>query len=144
VKVGIGISLEQHIVDDIGVFVRGMYSDGRTEVDAYNPADRSIAFGAVAKGKTWHRPFDVTGAGFGMSWASDQHARFLSLGGIDGFIGDGLLLHQGGEGVIDFFYSLNLLKAIWLTGDYQFLWNPAYNADRGPVNVISGRVHAEF
>jgi hypothetical protein len=144
VKVGIGLSLEQHIVEDIGVFFRGMYSDGRTEVDAYHPADRSISFGAVAKGKTWHRPFDVTGVGFGMSWASDQHARYLSLGGVDGFIGDGKLLNQGGEGVVDVFYSVNFLKAIWLTGDYQFLWNPAYNGDRGPVNIVSGRVHAEF
>ncbi len=50
VKLGIGINLEQYIIKDIGVFLRGMYSDGRTEVDAYNPADRSLSFGAVAKG----------------------------------------------------------------------------------------------
>ena len=66
-----------------------MYSDGQTEVDAYNPADRSVSFGAVAKGTAWHRPFDVTGVGFGMSWISDAHARYLAMGGVDGFIGDG-------------------------------------------------------
>lgn len=41
-------------------------------------------------------------------------------------------------------FSFNLLKAIWLSADYQRLWNPAYNADRGPVNFVGGRVHAEF
>jgi hypothetical protein len=41
VKVGIGVSLEQHITDDIGVFARGMISDGQTEVDAYTSTDRS-------------------------------------------------------------------------------------------------------
>ncbi len=142
-KVGIGINLEQHVTDDIGLFLRAMYSDGRTEVDAYNSADRSISFGSVAKGTSWHRPFDVTGAAFGMSWISDAHAQYLAMGGVDGFVGDGRL-RQAGEGIVEAFYSVNLLKAIWLSGDYQFLWNPAFNADRGPVHILGGRVHAEF
>jgi hypothetical protein len=39
---------------------------------------------------------------------------------------------------------VNLLKAIWLTADYQHLWHPGFNADRGPVEILGGRVHAEF
>jgi hypothetical protein len=143
VKVGIGINLEQHVTEDIGVFFRGMYSDGRTEVDAFDPADRSLSFGAVAKGSAWHRPFDVTGAGYAASWISDEHAQYLAMGGVDGFVGDGAL-RQAAESVFDVFYSANLLKAIWLTADYQRLWNPGFNADRGPVNIFGGRVHAEF
>jgi high affinity Mn2+ porin len=46
--------------------------------------------------------------------------------------------------VVEAFYSVNLLKAIWLSADYQFLWNPGFNADRGPVHILGGRVHAEF
>lgn len=143
VKLGIGLNLEQYVTNDIGIFFRGMYSDGNTEVDAYNPADRSIAFGSVAKGSAWHRPFDVAGVGFGMSWISDEHARYLSMGGVDGFIGDGHL-RQAAEGVVEGFYSVNLLKAIWFSADYQFMWNPGFNADRGPVNILGGRIHAEF
>ena len=143
VKLGIGINLEQYIADDIGLFFRGMYSDGKTEVDAFNSADRSISFGSVAKGTLWHRPFDVAGAGFGMSWISQSHAQYLAMGGVDGFVGDGHL-RQAGEGVVDAFYSVNLFKAIWLSADYQFLWNPGFNADRGPVTILGGRVHAEF
>jgi len=144
VKLGIGVNVEQHLTDDVGVFARAMYSDGQTEVDAYNPADRSVAVGAIAKGPTWHRPFDLAGAGFAMSWISQVHAEYLAMGGMDGFIGDGYLKHQGGEGVVEGFYSVNLFKAIWLSGDYQLLWNPGYNADRGPVHILSGRVHGEF
>jgi hypothetical protein len=143
VKLGIGLDLEQYVTPDLGVFFRGMYSDGRTEVDAYNPADRSVSVGAVAKGSAWHRPFDVTGVGFGMSWISHTHAQYLAMGGVDGFIGDGNL-RQAGEGIVEAFYSVNLLKALWLSADYQFLWNPAYNADRGPVTIVGGRVHGEF
>jgi high affinity Mn2+ porin len=142
-KFGAGISLEQHVTEDVGVFLRAMYSDGRTEVDAYNPADRSLSIGAVAKGAAWHRPFDVTGVGLAASWISDEHAQYLALGGVDGFIGDGHL-HQAPEGVTEAFYSFNLFKALWLSADYQFLWNPAFNSDRGPVHIFGGRAHAEF
>jgi high affinity Mn2+ porin len=30
------------------------------------------------------------------------------------------------------------------TFDYQYMMNPADNADRGPISFFSGRVHAEF
>jgi carbohydrate-selective porin OprB len=143
VKVGAGINLEQHVTGEIGVFFRGMYSDGQSEVDAFNSADRSLSFGSVAKGSAWHRPFDVTGVGFAMSWISQVHAQYLAMGGIDNFIGDGHL-HQAGEGVVDVFYSLNLFKAIWLSADYQYLWNPGFNADRGPVNIFGARIHGEL
>ncbi len=143
VKLGIGLSVEQHLTDWLGVFFRGMYADGQTEVDAFNPADRSLALGAVARGGAWRRPFDVAGLGFAVSWISQAHADYLALGGVDGFIGDGHL-NQSPESVIEAFYSVNFLKAIWLTGDYQHLWNPGFNSDRGPVDILGARVHAEF
>jgi high affinity Mn2+ porin len=46
--------------------------------------------------------------------------------------------------VLETFYTLGITKAVALTFDYQLLANPAYNADRGPVSVYSGRLHAEF
>ena len=142
-KVGIGIAAEQYVAKDVGVFVRAMYSDGRSEVDAYDPADADLSFGAVAKGSLWHRPFDVTGLGLAWGFISSEHAKYLGMGGVDGFVGDGAI-RAAPEGVFDVFYSVNLLKAIWLTADYQFLWNPGFNADRGPVHIFAGRVHAEF
>jgi high affinity Mn2+ porin len=143
IKLGAGISLEQYFTPDIGMFFRAMYSDGNSEVDAYNPADRSLSVGAVAKGKAWQRPFDVTGAGFGMSWISAAHAEYLAMGGVDGFVGDGAL-RQAGEGIVEVFYSFNVARAVWLSGDYQHLWNPGFNADRGPVDIYGARIHAEF
>jgi high affinity Mn2+ porin len=142
-KVGVGVNLEQHVTPDVGVFLRAMYSDGQSEVDAFDPADRDFSFGAVAKGTPWHRSFDLAGLGFAASWISSIHAQYLAMGGVDGFVGDGHL-RQAAETVIDGFYSLNLLKAIWITADYQHMWNPGFNADRGPVNVVGGRIHAEF
>jgi hypothetical protein len=85
----------------------------------------------------------VTGIGSGLSWISSIHAQYLAMGGVDGFVGDGHL-RQAAEGVFEVFYSVNLLKALWLTADYQYLWNPGFNADRGPVNIFGTRAHAEF
>ena len=121
-----------------------MYSDGQTEVDAFNAADRSLSFGAVAKGSLWGRPFDVTGVGLGLSWISSSHARYLALGGIDGFIGDGAL-RQATEGVFEVFYSVNLFKAIWLAGRLPAPLEPrVQRRPRRAGDVLGARVHAEF
>lgn len=143
VKLGIGLNIEQYVTEGIGLMLRAMWSDGQTEVDAYNPADRSLSIGVVAKGAKWGRPFDVTGVGFGMSWISDAHAQYLAMGGVDGFIGDGHL-QKAPEGVVEAFYSVNFFKAVWLAADYQLLWNPGFNADRGPVHLLGAKAHAEF
>jgi high affinity Mn2+ porin len=63
VKVGIGMFAQQYLTEDIGLFSRAMYSDGKTEVDAYTSTDRSATFGLLAKGTKWSRPRGVTGVG---------------------------------------------------------------------------------
>ncbi len=144
VKYGVGINLEQYVAKDVGLFLRLMYSDGVSEVDAFDSADRDLSFGAVAKGSLWHRPFDVAGIGFATSWISDAHAKYLAMGGIDQFIGDGNL-RKAAENMIEPFYSVNFGKAVWLAADYQLVWNPGYNADRvGPIHIVGAKVHGEF
>jgi hypothetical protein len=142
-KIGLGLNVEQQFGDDLGVFLRGMVSDGQTEVYAFTSTDRSLSFGATARGSAWRRPRDIAGAGVGLGWISDAHARYLRLGGIDGFIGDGNI-RPATESVVDVFYSFNVVGTLWLSADYQHITNPAFNADRGPVEIIGGRAHAEF
>ena len=142
-KLGIGAFGEQYVVKDIGVFARGMYADGKSEVDAYTSTDRSLAGGVLAKGSTWSRPLDVTGLAYNAGWISGPHAQYLKMGGIDGFVGDGSLT-QGAERVLDLFYSANIHRSFWLAGDYQHISNPGFNAARGPVHLFSVKVHGEF
>jgi hypothetical protein len=142
-RVGIGISLEQHIADDIGISARAMVSDGKTEVYAYTPTDRSLAFNLLAKGVRWHRRYDLFGIGYAANWISDVHAKYLSLGGVDGFVGDGRL-NKAAETVFEIFYSVNVFDPVWVSADYQHLTAPGFNADRGPVEIFGGRAHAEF
>lgn len=143
VKKGIGAFAEQYLARDIGVFARGMYSDGKTEVDAYTSTDRSLSFGTLAKGSLWSRPNDVTGGGINIGWISAMHAKYLGMGGVDGFVGDGRI-NAAPETALDLFYSLSLHHSYWLSGDYQHIVNPAFNSDRGPVDVLSVKIHGEF
>ncbi|HEY4176762.1 MAG TPA: carbohydrate porin [Kofleriaceae bacterium] len=142
-KHGAGVAIEQFVAPGVGIFARAMYSEGRTEVDAYNSADRDVSIGSVARGLLWHRPNDTAGVGLGFSWISDVHAQYLELGGIDAFVGDGRLT-KGTEGNFEVFYSAHVWGPLWLGGDYQRLWNPGFNKDRGPLNVYGVRGHAEF
>jgi hypothetical protein len=143
IKMGIGINLEQQVGDDVGLFVRGMWSDGNTEVYSYTSTDRSLSLGALVKGVRWGRLRDTVGIGYGQGWLSGQHVAYLGMGGIDGFIGDGAINYRP-ERVVNIFYSYNLFSSTWLSADYQYIENPGYNAARGPVDVYGARVHVQF
>lgn len=143
VKMGIGINLEQKVAPDLGLFLRGMISDGRTEVYSYMSTDRSLSFGALGSGDRWHRPMDLLGVGYALGFISKPHADYLAAGGIDGFVGDGAI-RPSSERVFELFYSAHVFAATFLSIDFQRITNPAFNADRGPVTVVGGRMHAEF
>ncbi len=59
-------------------------------------------------------------------------------------IGDGMLTRYGHEKIIETFYSVGVIREVRLTGDYQFVANPGYNRDRGPVSILGARLHAQF
>ena len=74
---------------------------------------------------------------------SKEHQEFFNDGGLGILVGDGMLPHPGPEQIIETYYELPV-SYFRLTLDYQFIVNPAYNEDRGPVSVIGARVHAQF
>jgi high affinity Mn2+ porin len=59
-------------------------------------------------------------------------------------VGDGQLPHPGDETVLETYYNLAIVKGLHATFDYQFIDNPAYNRDRGPVSVLAIRLHAQY
>jgi hypothetical protein len=142
-KLGFGISLEQNISQDAGVFARYSWNDGRTETYAFTEIERSLTVGASVKGKRWFRPRDTVGLAFVQNGLSRVHQRYLSAGGLGYFIGDGRLNYDP-ERIIEAYYSLQAFKGLWLSGGWQYFWNPAYNKDRGPVRLYSIRMHCEF
>ena len=142
-KRGFGVNLEQAVSDDIGLFARASWADGKTETYAFTDIDRSVSGGLLVKGSAWQRAQDTVGLAFARNAISRAQRDYLSAGGIAFFIGDGQLRYRQ-EGIAEVFYNLNLTKGTWITLDWQYIRNPAYNAARGPVNVGSVRLHAEF
>ena len=75
---------------------------------------------------------------------SADHRAYLKAGGYGFLIGDGNL-NYAPESIAEAFYSLSLpTYHLQLAPDYQFILNPAYNKDRGPVHVVAIRIHSEF
>ena len=143
VKYGVGFNLEQALTSDIGFFARASWADGGTETYAFTEIDRSVSAGAVIKGTRWGRGQDSVGLAFARNGLSQAHRTYLSEGGYGFFIGDGTLRYKP-ETIVEGYYDLSLCKAAWITLDWQRIFNPAYNADRGPVSVGSLRFHTEF
>jgi high affinity Mn2+ porin len=143
VKYGYVVNLEQALSDEIGVFGRWSWNDGKTEIMAFADIDASLALGASIKGTRWGRPDDVIGIGGVINALSRDHRDFIAAGGLGVLIGDGQLNYRR-ERILESYYAYALNKQLTLTGDYQLITNPAYNADRGPVSVFSGRLHGEF
>ncbi len=143
-KYGFGISADQYLSKDFGVFAKVSYNDGHTETWFFTEIDRSLSFGGVLKGTSWKRPDDELGLAFVGNGLSAPHRDYLADGGYGFLIGDGKLNYSP-EMIAELYYKINAFqKKFWLTPDYQFILHPAYNADRGPVNVFSLRAHIEF
>jgi len=141
---GISMSLEQQITPDLGFFTRAGIANGNIEDYEVTDMDRTVALGISQSGKPWGRPDDTFGLAGAVNNISNAHQAFFNAGGLGIVIGDGMLPHPGLEQIIETYYRYSL-SSLWdVTLDYQFVNNPAYNRDRGPVSVIALRLHADF
>ncbi|NVO17387.1 MAG: carbohydrate porin [Rhodoplanes sp.] len=140
---GFVVNAEQAITDDLGVMARASWGAGQTEKMGWTDSDESIMVGGVLKGTSWGRPNDKIGLGGVIDGLSPEGRAFFAAGGMGILIGDGMLNYRT-ERVLETYYSYNLSPGMALTFDYQFVVNPAYNADRGPVSLFAARLHGEF
>ena len=143
-KPGVSVNGEQALSDDIGVFARATLDDGSKEGDDFTDMSNSLAAGLSLKGTSWDRKDDTVGLGFETGGIVRAGQRFFALGGLGILIGDGRLGHYSREDVVEAYYAAALWTGIHASLDYQFIANPAYNSDRGPVSVLGVRLHGEF
>ena len=142
-KLGIGVNVEQQITKEIGFFSRLGWNDGKYATWAFTEIDNTVNAGLSVKGTKWKRSDDVFGIAAVSNGISQDHKAFLKAGGYGFIIGDGIL-NYGRESIIETYYSAKVNRFLWLTFDYQFVNNPGYNKDRGPVHVFALRGHVEI
>ena len=143
-KTGAGINVEQSLGKNIGLFGRIGFNNGQTETYQFAEADRSISGGIVIKGGFWGRKKDTLGLALAKNDISGAHRAYLAAGGLGAFIGDGQLPNYRSEKLIETYYNVALHSHASLAVDFQRIANPAYNADRGPVNIYAMRLHVEY
>jgi high affinity Mn2+ porin len=143
VKYGTGVSWDQKILKDLGVFTRLGWNDGKTQSFAFTAIDRLASGGVSLGGARWHREGDTVATALIVAGLSGVHANYLAHGGLDFIIGDGKLQY-GPEYVWESYYSARVLPGVFTTFDLQHIANPAFNQARGPLWVESIRVHLEF
>lgn len=142
-KNGFGVNLAQQIWPGVGLFLRAGMNDGRYETDDYTDINRTIAGGLVFSGDLWDRKDDKIGVGASIGAISSSFIRYLQLGGISSFVGDGALSY-GNEKIVEAFYKCGVLDWLDATLDYQFVGNPGFNTARGPANFFALRLTAGF
>lgn len=152
IKTGVGLNAEQALTKDMGVYMRAFTSDGHTETMAFAEADQSLSVGMGINGERWGRAKDTIGISAMLNGISSNRRAYLQAGGISNFVGDTPYPYAGPsqsitykpEQISEIYYNALVVKNVLLGVNFQHVINPAYNAARGPVNIASFRIHAEF
>ena len=143
-KYGIGVSYDQELTKDLAVFARAGWADGHSAIWAFTEVDHGISAGVSIKMDLLKRPYDIVGIGGVVNGISQDHRNYLAAGATTFNLGDGSLAHYGPEEIIEAYYSFHMSSSLDMSLDYQFMANPGYNRDRGPVNVYGLRLHVDF
>jgi len=151
-KYGFGLNAEQPLADDgdTGLFMRWGWNDGKQETFAFTEVDSVESFGAQLAGSHWGCGEDRAAVALVSESLSAPHRDYLAAGGSGFLLGDGRL-NYGHERILETYYRM---QRVWpqrpgpvrwqLSPDFQYIWNPGYNRDRGPVQFWSLRLHLEY
>jgi high affinity Mn2+ porin len=139
-KYGFGLNWEQELMSNVGVFSRLGWNDGHEEAWTFTDVNYAITVGLSVKGAGWHRPDDTFGLGGAFGGISWENQKFLEAGGTGILDGDGALNYSW-EKVLETYYDFKIWQTIHFALDYQFVADPAFNRDRGPVSIFAARIH---
>jgi high affinity Mn2+ porin len=143
VKYGFAANFEQPLTEWLGVFGRWGWNEGQHESFAYTEVDQTWQIGLGGNGTRWKRKYDRVGLVLASDGISHEHAQYLALGGYGFLLGDGKLTY-GRENFLESFYTVHVWRGIFPAVGVQYMQNPGYNRDRGPVVVPMLRLHLEF
>ena len=140
---GLGLNMDQEVTKNIGVFSRIGWNSGQNSGFEFTDTNWTATFGTSVQGDKWKQPDDVIGAAFIASGISKANQLYHAEGGIGILTGDGAL-NYGPEKNLELYYNHKFSKYFHGTVDYQFVDDPAYNKDRGPVpGIFAIRLHYE-
>jgi hypothetical protein len=143
IKYGFGFNFEHEINKTVRIFGRLGWNEGQNESFAYTEVNQSVELGADWRPAAQRRPWDKLGLVFMSNAISKAHQQYLALGGNGFLLGDGRL-NYARENIFEGYYNAHVWRGAYLSPNLQFINNPGYNQDRGPVVVGGLRMHLEF
>jgi len=142
-KYGFGLNWEQEVAKDVGMFSRLGWNDGQEQGYMFTDVAYTASLGLSLNGEAWRRPGDTWGLAGLTNGIPHDEQEFLEAGGLGILGGDGQL-NYGWEKIMETYYDFPIWKMIHMAFDYQFISDPAFNRDRGPVSVFGVRLHWQF
>ncbi len=152
-RMGMAINFEQEITPTLGLFAKASFNDGSKETFDFTDVNQSFVLGLSIKGNYWNRHQDTLGIVQIVNGLTSDARNYFGNGGLGPLIGDGPLgpnqppgsvMNYGTERISEIFYNMIINKNLALGGGYQYVVNPAFNQDRGPVNIFSFRGRVNF
>jgi len=140
---GMVVNWEQELSADLGAFARYSVNRGDKETYEFTDINHSLSAGVLLKGDRWGRHEDAVGVAVVSNRLSGAAQAYFGAGGMGVTVGDGRL-NYASEQILEAFYSMRVQAHLAVTLDYQYVTNPAYNQDRGPVSIFGVRLHADF
>jgi len=131
---GFGISFDQELTDDLGVFARyGWQNPDVYAVGASESLEQSCSIGAQLAGRTWDRENDVLGLALGMVIPSDEYKNSNSA------------LKADTERHLELYYSYMVNDHVTVSPDLQVIWDP-YGGDavNGDKTIIVGGIRSQI
>ena len=132
---GYGISIDQEVTDDIGLFLRAGWQDDKAVLDttAFS-LDSSYSVGVQVAGTLWSRNEDVAGIACGIINPSDE---YKNAGG----------LQAKTEGHFEIYYNYKINDSVSITPDFQMISSP-YGKDAAngtsTIMVAGMRLQMDF
>ncbi|MBS2031766.1 MAG: carbohydrate porin [Deltaproteobacteria bacterium] len=143
IKYGFSGNLEQTLQGPLACFARAGWNEGHNESFAYTEVDDTVELGLHLDGSLYGRSLDSSGLSAVTNGLSPDHREYLALGGSGFILGDGRLTYAR-ETIVEGYYTASLTHGVFAAIDAQFVANPGFNRDRGPLWVGSLRLHFEI
>ena len=130
---GFGISLDQEVVDAIGVFVRAGWQQDEAALDTTTfSLESSYSVGTQLEGSLWGRDRDVIGLAYGLINPSDEYKKAGNL-------------QAKTEGHLELYYNYKVNENLSITPDIQMISNPyGKDAANGDSTIYVGGVRAQI
>lgn len=129
---GFGISFDQELTDNLGLFLRYGWQNPKVYLTGNSfSLEQAWSGGLQIKGKPWGREDDILGLAFGQIIPSDDYKKANSL-------------KAKSEKHLEVYYNLKINEHLHLSPDLQVIWDPyGKDAANGESTIVVGGLRGQ-